>query len=71
MNISQAEIEKMNKEAIQVMITTARNKTWKAIEDIKNLIKPGMTELEAIKLANKYFMEQGVRKFWHKTLQHF
>ena len=53
MNISQVEIEKMNKEAIQVMITTARNKTWKAIEDIKNLIKPGMTELEAIKLANK------------------
>jgi methionine aminopeptidase len=67
MNVDQAEIEKMNKEAIQVMITTARNKTWKAIEDIKNLIKPGMSELEAIKLANKYFMGQGVRKFWHKT----
>ena len=67
MSISQLEIEKINNDAIYAMVTTARNKTWIAIEDIKNMIKPGMTEQVAIKLANKYFAEQGVRKFWHKT----
>lgn len=67
MTVYQNEVEKINREAIHSMVTSARNQTWQAIEDIKNIIKPGMTELEAIKLANKYFAEQGVRKFWHKT----
>lgn len=49
------------------MILTAREKTWQAVYDIAKLIKPGMTEREAIRLANRHFAEAGVKKFWHKT----
>lgn len=49
------------------MILAAREKTWHAVHQIAKLIQPGMTERDAIKLANRHFAEAGVRKFWHKT----
>ncbi|WP_186649558.1 M24 family metallopeptidase [Fluviispira vulneris] len=67
MSINQLEIENINTNAILSMTTTSRNKTWAAIEAIKQQIHPGMTEFEAIKMANQYFADCGVRKFWHKT----
>jgi Xaa-Pro aminopeptidase len=65
--MNQADMEKINPDAIHAMANTARIKTWKAVDDIKALIEPGMTEQEAIKKANEYFASQGVRKFWHRT----
>ena len=67
MELNQHEIEMINPEAILTMATYARNKTWEAIDTIKNMIHPGMTEKEAMKKANEYFADHGVRKFWHKT----
>jgi uncharacterized protein YoaH (UPF0181 family) len=57
----------IHSDAVASMTGDARDLTWKAVREIKELIKPGMTEQEAIKLANQYFASQGVRKFWHKT----
>lgn len=59
--------EKILPSAIDPMMHMAREKTWQAIHDIAAFIKPGMSEKEAIKLANQYLAQQGVRKFWHQT----
>ncbi len=64
---NQSQLESINSEAIMPMTSTARARTWKAITDIKDMIHPGMTEQEAIKKANKYFADHGVKKFWHRT----
>lgn len=48
-------------------IMHARQKTWDAVHVIASKIEAGMTEKEAISLANRYFASQGVKKFWHKT----
>jgi Xaa-Pro aminopeptidase len=61
------ELEKIDPAVIDQMTRTAREKTWRAVEHIKSLIVPGMTEQEAIKEANSYLAGQGVRKFWHRT----
>lgn len=68
-SISQAQsaIEMIAPTAIEPMTKTARDRTWQAVSDIRALIRSGMTEKEAIKLANAYFAQHGVRKFWHKT----
>ncbi|MGY3805082.1 M24 family metallopeptidase [Pigmentibacter ruber] len=60
-------IEKISPEAIEPMMTRTRDKTWQAINKIASLIKPGMSEKEAIKMANQYLAQQGVKKFWHQT----
>lgn len=65
--LEQIEIEKIAPEAIVAMKTTARQKTWDAVHAIRNLVKPSMTEKEAIKKANEYLASVGVKKFWHKT----
>ncbi|KAB8027754.1 M24 family metallopeptidase [Fluviispira multicolorata] len=67
MILNQQEAENINSNAIVSMATQARNKTWDAVHEIKNRIRPGMTELEAIKIANRYFADCGVRRFWHQT----
>jgi len=64
---NRSNIEMIHSDAVASMTGDARDLTWKAVREIKELIKPGMTEQEAIKLANQYFASQGVRKFWHKT----
>lgn len=64
---TQSDIEMINPNAVASMTGMARELTWKAVRDIKELIRPGMTEKEAIKLANHYFADHGVRKFWHRT----
>lgn len=64
---NQVEVEKIDPTVVLAMATVARQKTWDAIHTIKNLIYPGMTEKEAIKKANEYFADCGVKKFWHKT----
>jgi Xaa-Pro aminopeptidase len=64
---NQAELEAIRPDAVTPMTSTARQRTWKAVYDIKNLIHPGMTEQEAIKKANQYFADHGVKKFWHRT----
>ncbi len=61
------EIEGINLEAIEPMCHEARQKTWQAIEDIRSMLTPGITEKEAIKKANQLFASKGVRKFWHQT----
>ena len=65
--MKQNEIEKIDLDVIHAMKTTVRQKTWVAVDAIKNIIQPYMTEKEAIKKANEYLVSQGVKKFWHKT----
>jgi Xaa-Pro aminopeptidase len=60
-------IEAINEGAVVAMTGSAREATWRAVHHIKEMIKPGITEKEAISLANQYFASQGVKKFWHKT----
>jgi len=60
-------VEKILPSAIEPMMYSAREKTWEALHKIAELIKPGITEKEAIKLANQYLAGQGVKKFWHQT----
>src|SRR3989338_5264184 len=62
-----SEIEGIAVESIKTMLTTARDQTWQAIEDIKSLITPGMSEKEAIFEANRLLAQRGVKKFWHRT----
>lgn len=66
MSDSYKEIENINPDAIEAMTTWARDKTWAAVNAIKDLIKPGMVELEAVDVANKYLASQGVIQYWHK-----
>jgi Xaa-Pro aminopeptidase len=65
--LKQIEVESISQSALPDMTNSARQKTWKAVADIAQMIQPGMTEKEAIQKANAYFAEKGVRKFWHKT----
>lgn len=65
--MEQIKIENIAQYALLEMTTSARQKTWQAVQDIAQMIQPGMTETEAIQKANAYFSNKGVRKFWHKT----
>jgi len=60
-------LEDINTNIVLEMATHARQKTWDSLEKISQMIHPGMTEKEAIKAANSYFKDQGVRKYWHQT----
>lgn len=65
--MDQSQIEHIAPNALPLIVTSARQKTWQSVEDIRNIIEPGMTEKQAIQKANAYFAAAGVRKFWHKT----
>jgi Xaa-Pro aminopeptidase len=60
-------LEGIRPDAEAALIGEARQSTWQMIDEIAALLKPGMTESEAIRLANKQMAERGVRKFWHRT----
>lgn len=60
-------IEGIRPEAIFAMTHATRQKTWDAVHAIRAMLRPGMTEKQAIQMANAYFAQQGVRKFWHQT----
>lgn len=64
---NQNELERIDPSVVRDMTGAAREKTWQAVADIKDLIRPGMTEKESIKKANEYLASRGVRKFWHRT----
>lgn len=64
-------IEDIDPSIVSAMTSWARDNTWRAIQVIKSLIRPGMSELEAIELANNYLTSQGVVKYWHKTYIRF
>jgi methionine aminopeptidase len=58
--------EQSKVEDIDQKMAAARQKTWEAIDKIASQIEPGMTESEAIKLAQKTLAQMGSRKFWHR-----
>lgn len=60
-------IEGIKDGAAEIMCGMAREKTWRAVEGIAALLKPGMTEGEGIRAANGLMASMGVKKFWHKT----
>lgn len=49
------------------LIGETRQKTLSSVREIFGLMKLGMSEQEAIKLANGFLASKGVKKFWHKT----
>ncbi len=64
---NQYELEQIDPNVLFDMTKIARERTWQAVRDISSFMRPGMTEKAAIKQANAYFADHGVRKFWHKT----
>jgi Xaa-Pro aminopeptidase len=60
------QIEKSNVEAIEEKLAESQALTWVAVAKIAEQIKPGMTELEAIRMGQKTLAELGCKKFWHK-----
>lgn len=67
----QAKMEGIAPYAIDPMLNSVRQRTWQALEDIRALIVPGMTEKDAIRKANAFLAKQGVKKFWHRTYIRF
>jgi methionyl aminopeptidase len=65
--IQSMDIEGIDSKYSQHLAETARTRTWQAVVDIAAMIKPGMTEKQAIREANEYFASHGVKKFWHRT----
>ena len=61
------DLEGIRAETEQIMCGHARDRTWRAVNEIRSLLKPGMTELEAIGSANSLMAKMGVKKFWHRT----
>lgn len=44
----------------------AREKTWQVLHEIRETLRPGLTEDDARKLSLDIFREHGVVKHWHK-----
>lgn len=59
-------IEKSNVAGIEEKLTESRALTWAAVSKIAEQIKPGMTELEAIRMGQKTLADLGCKKFWHR-----
>ncbi|MEY4630199.1 MAG: hypothetical protein RIQ81_319 [Pseudomonadota bacterium] len=64
--VSQEAIEASRHDDLARRLGAVREKTWKALDAIARRIQPGMSELEAVKLAQATLAEMGSRKFWHK-----
>ncbi|RYZ88461.1 MAG: aminopeptidase P family protein [Proteobacteria bacterium] len=47
-------------------LADARRQTWSALYHIADYIQVGMSESEAIQIAQTTLREMGVKKFWHK-----
>jgi Xaa-Pro aminopeptidase len=60
------QVEQSRLPDIDTRLAEARAKTWAAVETIAGAIVPGMTELQAIKMAQATLAEQGCKKFWHR-----
>lgn len=49
----------------------AREKTWKAIEEIRRQIKPGLLEREGSQIADQVFKQMGMQDRWHRPWVRF
>jgi CDP-4-dehydro-6-deoxyglucose reductase len=49
----------------------ARERSWKALAELRGLLREGMTEDEARRAGMKYFADLGVTKHWHKVYLRF
>ena len=65
--MNQTSIEKIGSEITWENIESTRTRSWQALHEIAAKIEVGMTEKEAIAVANRYFASLGVKKFWHKS----
>lgn len=59
-------IESSRLAGIEGRLAQSQALTWTAVAKIAAQIKPGMTELEAIRMGQKTLAELGCKKFWHK-----
>ncbi|MCX6127209.1 MAG: M24 family metallopeptidase [Proteobacteria bacterium] len=62
-----SDLEGIRAETEEIMCGHARDLTWQAVNEIRSILKPGMSEFEAIGSANSLLAKMGVRKFWHRT----
>jgi Xaa-Pro aminopeptidase len=49
----------------------AQAMTWKAVEQLASLIKPGMTESEAQGLGTQMLKDSGMQRIWHPLIVRF
>jgi CDP-4-dehydro-6-deoxyglucose reductase len=60
-------IEGLGENIEQKMCGDVRTKSFQAIQNIFAGLKLGMSEAEAIRMANSLLASMGVKRFWHRT----
>lgn len=68
---SRQKLESVDPKFIKQGLLTAREKSWEVFEEVKNLLKEGMTEEEGRKLCYSAFETRGVTQHWHKPHARF
>jgi hypothetical protein len=64
-------LEAVNPTFVKEGILKAQKKSWDVLNDLKSLMKIGITEDEARKLALQLFQDHGVTKHWHRPYIRF
>jgi hypothetical protein len=68
---SQKAIESVAPHFIKEGLLLAREKSWRVLKEILSLLKEGMNEDDARKLALQVFSTHGVSKHWHRPYIRF
>ncbi len=63
--------ENVDEKFVMAGLLKARKKTLAVMHEIRNALKPGLTEDDARKLALEIFRKEGVTKHWHKPYIRF
>lgn len=60
------DLERVGPAFSSARLMEAREKTWRAMNELAALIRPGMLEEEAYELAKSMFAQHGAPKAWHR-----
>ncbi|MCO5396677.1 M24 family metallopeptidase [Ralstonia soli] len=71
MDNEQSQREYVGKAFTSEGMLEARRRTWLAVDDIAEAIKPGMTEPQATQLVRKMLKERGLLQGWHAICVRF
>ena len=69
--LDQTRLERTKADFSLDLAKKARELSWLAVAEIKKLIRPGMTEEEALKAGQAKLAEMGVSKNWHRLYVRF
>lgn len=71
MSKTAVEMEKVGEAFDEKQIVSAKQRTWKAIEAIREQLRPGTLESDAFALTNELLKAHGAEKFWHRSQVRF